>query len=303
VSDWPSGAFSPWPAIEREVDEPVSPHDVTRRASRHFSPDFNLVTAQAPWSRHDKSPSPSTSPKSESQYGRAPTSPSSPTSILRHERSPSPTTSPGSQSITSPLQSSSGNRSTDTAQHSPTKSKLRVHIPATKENNPLDGSQTNLPHTKHGESSNVYEKLHKTEQISPRSPPHTGSAWTIETGLGIIRSFDGTSSAEHIEDIRAQHIEEIETQHIEDIRAQHIEDVGASSPENTPNPHDGQVESRHASGEQGGEPKKLRIRHRRSSSICLSPLESDKGKQPLSQLILEHVLIISSGGNGTINSF
>ena len=175
-----------------------------------------------------------------------------------------------------------------------------MHILATKENNPLEGLQTNC---RYDESSEVHEKLYRTEQTSPGSPPHAESAWTIETGLGTIRSFDGTSSAEHIEDVGAQHIEDIETQHIEDIAAQHIEDIGDISPESTPNPHDGQSESRQTWGEQDDKPRKLRIRHRRSSSICLSPLEADKGKQPLSRLTVEHALMLSSGRLGTINSF
>jgi len=165
-----------------------------------------------------------------------------------------------------------------------------LQIPATKENKPLDESQTSFSLSGNGKSIKVYEEPHTTEQTPPKTTSQAERNWTIETGLGAINCFDGTMSAErieetgtqHVEDIAAQHIEEVGAQHIEDIGTQHIEDVSVSPHVSTPGSHDGQVESRLAPGEQIDKPRKLKIRHRRSSSICLSDSEADKGRQPLS---------------------
>jgi len=103
----------------------------------------------------------------------------------------------------------------------------------------------------HDDSIKAQEKLHRTQQTSRRSSPRAQTGWIIETGFGVIRSFDGAGLPEHVGNKGAQHIE--------DIGPQHVENVNASSPRSTPGPHDGQFESRHSS-ERDGESRRLKIR-------------------------------------------
>ncbi|GAB7340423.1 hypothetical protein MBLNU457_6856t1 [Dothideomycetes sp. NU457] len=269
VSAWPSGSFSPWPAIDREVEEPVSPLDVTRRASRHFSPEFNLVATQRPESRHGRSRSPPTSPKSGSQYSRSPTPTGQPRATLQRDRSPSPAT-PVLQSTTPPLRRSSGNTSAAAAPQAgkPAKSELKMQIPTGENIAPAESPNQDVAR-KHDHSVEAHEKLHRTQQIWTGSSPNAQTGWIIETGFGVIRSFDGAGFPEHVENIGAQHIE--------DTGPQHTADLDTSSPSFTPSPHDGQVESRHSSEGDGNSTRlKLRRKHRRSSSICLSSDEAER---------------------------